>query len=72
MPLPAGYWQAARSSGAYTLVGCTVAPAFQYRDFAMLKDFPVLAGKIGSDGPIVAVLSGGNVDPDLFQRLIEP
>ena len=32
----------------------------------------VLAGKIGSDGPIVAVLSGGNVDPDLFQRLIEP
>jgi threonine dehydratase len=31
----------------------------------------VLAGKIGSDGPIVAVLSGGNVDPDLFQRLID-
>ena len=31
----------------------------------------VLAGKIESDGPIVAVLSGGNVDPDLFQRLID-
>ena len=31
----------------------------------------VLAEKIESDGPIVAVLSGGNVDPDLFQRLID-
>ena len=31
----------------------------------------VLAGKIDSGVPIVAVLSGGNVDPDLFQRLID-
>jgi threonine dehydratase len=30
----------------------------------------VLAGKIALEGGVVAVLSGGNVDPDLFQRLI--
>jgi threonine dehydratase len=30
----------------------------------------VLAGKIESTAPVVAVLSGGNVDPELFQRLI--
>jgi threonine dehydratase len=32
----------------------------------------VLAGKIALEGGVVAVLSGGNVDPELFQRLIAP
>ena len=31
----------------------------------------VLAGRVPLDGPTVLVLSGGNVDPDLFQRLTE-
>jgi threonine dehydratase len=31
----------------------------------------VLSGKIGGDGPVVAVLSGGNVDPLLLTKLIE-
>jgi predicted cupin superfamily sugar epimerase len=44
--VPAGYWQAARSRGGYTLVGCTVAPAFQFADFSMLKDSRALASKI--------------------------
>ena len=31
-------WQAARSTGAYTLVGCTVAPGFDFVDFEMLQE----------------------------------
>ena len=30
----------------------------------------ILAGRIERTGPAVAVVSGGNVDPDLFQRLV--
>ena len=33
--VPAGYWQAARSKGAYTLVGCTVAPGFLFEKFVL-------------------------------------
>ena len=38
--VPAGWWQAARTLGPYTLVGCTVAPAFRFEDFALLDDRP--------------------------------
>jgi predicted cupin superfamily sugar epimerase len=34
--VPAGHWQAARTSGAYTLVGCSVGPGFEYSDFILL------------------------------------
>ena len=37
---PAGWWQAARTQGAYSLVGCTVAPGFEYSDFSFLCDNP--------------------------------
>jgi threonine dehydratase len=30
----------------------------------------LLAGRVRPDGPTVAVVSGGNVDPDLYQRLV--
>jgi predicted cupin superfamily sugar epimerase len=33
--VPAGAWQRARSTGAYTLVGCTVSPAFEFRGFEL-------------------------------------
>ena len=33
--VPAGHWQSARSLGAWSLVGCTVAPAFQFDGFEM-------------------------------------
>lgn len=33
--VPAGVLQAARSTGAFTLVGCTVAPGFDFDDFEM-------------------------------------
>jgi len=33
--VPAHAWQAARPLGAYTLVGCTVAPGFRFETFEM-------------------------------------
>lgn len=33
-----GHWQAARSQGDYSLVGCTVAPGFDFADFKFLRD----------------------------------
>ncbi|MCB1335870.1 MAG: cupin domain-containing protein [Roseivivax sp.] len=33
--VPPLYWQAARSTGEYTLVGCTVSPAFQFEGFEL-------------------------------------
>jgi predicted cupin superfamily sugar epimerase len=33
--VPAGVWQSARSLGAWTLVGCTVAPGFDFAHFEM-------------------------------------
>ena len=33
--VPAGVWQSARSLGDWTLVGCTVAPAFRFSGFEM-------------------------------------
>jgi predicted cupin superfamily sugar epimerase len=38
--VPAGSWQAARSAGEYTLVGCTVGPGFDFRDFVLAADCP--------------------------------
>lgn len=36
--VPAGCWQAARMAGEYALVGCTVAPGFEFTDFDFLPD----------------------------------
>ncbi len=44
--VPAGHWQAAKSAGAYTLVGCTVGPGFDFADFAMLSDDPDTASRV--------------------------
>ena len=33
--VPAGAWQAAESRGAWTLVGCTVAPGFEFSAFEL-------------------------------------
>jgi predicted cupin superfamily sugar epimerase len=38
--VPASRWQAARTTGAYTLVACTVGPGFDFADFEMLADAP--------------------------------
>jgi len=36
--VPAGVWQAAKSMGAWTLVGCTVAPGFEFSGFEMADE----------------------------------
>lgn len=33
--VPEGHWQAAESLGAWTLVGCTVAPGFEFSGFEL-------------------------------------
>ncbi|ONG53117.1 cupin [Pseudoroseomonas deserti] len=33
--VPPGHWQAARSLGPWTLVGCTVSPAFDFAGFTL-------------------------------------
>ncbi len=50
----ANHWQAARSRGGFTLVGCTVAPAFQFAHFSLLKDSPALAAAVSRTHPAVA------------------
>jgi predicted cupin superfamily sugar epimerase len=36
----AGEWQAARSLGDYSLVGCNVGPGFEFEDFRFVSDLP--------------------------------
>ena len=36
--VPAGWWQTAESLGHWTLVGCTVAPGFDFKNFEMAPD----------------------------------
>jgi len=38
--IPTGVWQAARSLGPYTLVGCTVGPGFEFADFQFVSALP--------------------------------
>src|ERR1043165_795705 len=52
--VPAGTWQAARSTGAYSLGGCTVGPGFEFADFSLAVDWPEVAAKIASAGPDLA------------------
>lgn len=52
----AGWWQAARSTGAYTLVGCTVGPGFDFSDFVLAADIPSAAAVFRSHDPALAEL----------------
>ena len=54
--VPAHAWQAARSTGDYTLVGCTVAPGFEFQHFRMLRDLPVEAERVQALYPELAAL----------------
>src|SRR5689334_21847511 len=43
--VPAGAWQMAKSLGDYTLVGCTVAPGFEFAGFELApRDFSPESG----------------------------
>jgi len=52
--IPGGCWQAAESTGNYSLVGCTVAPGFDFADFRLLKDLPDAAARIYRESPELA------------------
>lgn len=39
--IPAGFWQAAQSSGEWSLVSCCVGPGFCFEDFSLLADLPI-------------------------------
>jgi predicted cupin superfamily sugar epimerase len=52
--VPANSWQAAQSTGVYTLVGCTVAPGFEFADFQMLDADPTIAAFVKRAHPDVA------------------
>jgi uncharacterized protein len=54
--VPAEWWQAARSTGAYTLVGCTVGPGFDFGDFALAADQPAAAAALRAASPALAEL----------------
>lgn len=36
--VPSGWWQAARSTGEWTLVSCTVSPGFRFEGFELAPD----------------------------------
>ena len=44
--VPAGWWQAARSLGTYTLVCCTVGPGFDFEDFELMSDRPEIVAQL--------------------------
>jgi uncharacterized protein len=52
----AGRWQAARPMSDYVLVGCTVAPGFDFADFRLLAEQPELAGAVRERWPEEAAL----------------
>ena len=54
--IPAGWWQAARPLGSHALVGCTVAPGFDFADFSFLRDDARLAARLATLDPDSASL----------------
>lgn len=54
--VPADHWQAARSTGAYTLVGCSVGPGFVFEDFEMMRRDSPEAARVCEQWPDAATL----------------
>lgn len=52
----AHHWQAARCSGDYSLVGCSVAPGFDFADFALLADDAGLSERLRARHPAYVAL----------------
>lgn len=55
--VPAGCWQAARPLGAWSLVGCSVAPAFEFRGFTLLDAAPGVREAIARLAPELLALA---------------
>jgi predicted cupin superfamily sugar epimerase len=56
LTVPAGWWQAARSAGEYSLVGCTVGPGFEYQDFSLAANDAEIAATFRTEGGTSAEL----------------
>ena len=54
--VPAGYWQAAEPLSDTVLVGCTVAPGFEFTDFSLIKEGSEEASRILAINPNLAKL----------------
>jgi hypothetical protein len=54
--VPAGCWQAATPLGEYSLLGCTVAPGFEFQDFEMLSEGSAVLAHITSLGAALGEL----------------
>ena len=54
--VPGGWWQAARPQGAYSLLGCTVAPGFDFADFSFLRDEPTALEALHDLNPELSAL----------------
>lgn len=52
----ARHWQAARARGGYALMGCSVAPGFDFKDYDMLVDDAALAERLLVDESLRALL----------------
>ncbi|MCP9858887.1 MULTISPECIES: cupin domain-containing protein [unclassified Cyanobium] len=47
--VPAGWWQAARSRGRWSLLHCCVGPGFAFEDFRLMADLPPAERPAGAD-----------------------
>jgi predicted cupin superfamily sugar epimerase len=52
--IPAGYWQAAEPIGGTVLVGCSVGPGFEFKDFELITPDSDLAKKIQDNYPALS------------------
>ena len=55
--VPAGCWQAARPLGTYALVGCTVAPGYEWRGFTTLREAPSVGEQLREIDPELLALA---------------
>ena len=49
--VPGGCYQAAESTGDYSLVGCSVAPGFDFADFGFMADDPEIVRQLTESFP---------------------
>jgi len=56
--IPNGVWQAARSLGDFSLVGCSVGPGFEFEDLSFVANLPQhrmhFEGELAAFGSLLA------------------
>jgi predicted cupin superfamily sugar epimerase len=61
--VPAGTWQAAEPLTGSVLLGCTVAPGFDWEDFELIDAQPALAARLREIAPSLARFIDPPVEP---------